>query len=187
MDHLLINSYFTPPNIHSASDAQAQLRVAFPYIPQKSLDYIFNVLYPPIFNGSYPYTDEFTRASFLISEAIFTCNTYYLSTDFLNETYSYLFAVPPAFHGFDVPFTYYTGGAISSIPTQVTNATVAIALQDFITSFAKEGVPMAEGVREFRMYGNESRVLDLNVTGIGEIRDSNANERCRWWQKALYS
>jgi hypothetical protein len=29
--------------------------------------------------------------------------------------------------------------------------------------------------------------LKLNITGVEEVRDSNANERCKWWQKALLS
>jgi acetylcholinesterase len=124
-------------------------------------------LYPPIFNGSYPYRTQFARGDLIISEGIFTCNTNYLSTAYGNQTYSYLFAVPPAVHGQDVPYTYFTGGAGSA----TVNRTIAIALQEFITS---------------DMYGPNASVLRLNVTGIDQVRDSNANARCAWWQKALY-
>ncbi|KAF2121871.1 carboxylesterase family protein-like protein [Lophiotrema nucula] len=181
-------TYFTAPYINSTEAAQANLLNSFPYIPQSSLDYITTTLYPAVFDGTYGYTSEYARASVLVAESIFTCNTNYLSTGFNNKTYSYLFAIPPAFHGFDVVYTYYDGGAISAInPTMVMNRTIAIALQDFITSFAKNGVPEAEGIRQFNMYGPDAQVLDLNVTGITEVRDSNANARCSWWQKALYS
>jgi acetylcholinesterase len=73
------------------------------------------------------------------------------------------------------------------LPGQVTNRTIAIALQDFITSFAENGVPEAEGIRQFNMYGPDAKVLELNVTSIEEVRDSNASNRCKWWQLALIS
>ena len=179
-------TYFTPPTIRTDQDLQAQLRSGYPYAPQKSIDYITQTLYPPVFDGSYGYTNQFSRASLITSESIFTCNTNYLSTAFKNESYSYLFAVPPAFHGFDIPYTYYTGGAVSNSPLGVMNSTIAIALQKYITSFAENGKPAAEGVPLFKMYGPDASVLDLNVTGIMEVRDSNANARCAWWQKSLY-
>ena len=121
-----------------------------------------------------------------MSEGIFTCNTNYLSTGFHNKTYSYLFSIPPGLHGQDVSYTFYEGGSATDVnPYSVQNRTVAVALQEFITSFAKTGVPEAEGVRSFEMYGPDARVLDLNVTGIEEIHDSNASERCKWWQLGL--
>ncbi|KAH7393917.1 Alpha/Beta hydrolase protein [Phaeosphaeria sp. MPI-PUGE-AT-0046c] len=175
--------YFTPPYIQTDQALKNQLQSAFS-APEQSIDYITEVLYPSVFDGSQPYTTQYERARLIISEGVFTCNTNYLSTALNNETYSYLFAVPPAFHAQDVPYTYYTGGALS--PTGVVNRTVAIALQEFITSFAENGVPAAEGVRQFNMYGPNASVLDLNITGIDEVRDSNANERCNWWQLALY-
>ncbi|KAF2827253.1 alpha/beta-hydrolase [Ophiobolus disseminans] len=174
---------FTPPYITSDDSLQAQLRTAFPTTPQPSLDYVTKTLYPPVFDGSYPYRTQYSRADLIISEAIFTCNTNYLSTAYGNKTYSYLFAVPPAFHGFDIAYTYFPGGAPS---TSVRNTTIAIALQEFITSFAEEGKPAADGIRQFNMYGPDASVLRLNVTGVDQVRDSNANARCNWWQKALY-
>jgi acetylcholinesterase len=175
--------YFTPPYVVSNEALDAQVKSAFPGAPQSSIDTITQTLYPPVFNGSYPYKTQYERASLITAEAIFTCNTNYLSTALGNQTYSYLFAVPPALHGQDVAYTYFTGGALSQ---SVVNRTVAIALQEFITSFAEEGRPEAEGVRHFNMYGPDAAVLKLNISGIDEVRDSNANARCNWWQKALY-
>ncbi|KAI8939663.1 hypothetical protein NX059_003420 [Plenodomus lindquistii] len=178
-------TYFTPPSVRSDATLLTQLRSAYPYAPQKSLDYIINTLYPAVFDGSYPYTTEYQRGSLIIAEGVFTCNTNYLSTAYKNQTYSYLFAVPPGFHGQDVAYTYYDGGALAP-PLGVTNRTVAIALQDFIASFAETGAPEADGIPQFNMYGEDAGVLKLNITGIEEVRDSNANARCAWWQKGLY-
>jgi carboxylesterase type B len=180
-------AYFTPGYVTNTTEIRSVLHGNFPYISEVALNYILDTLYPEV-SALTPYKSEYERADFLISEAVFTCNTNYLSTGFDNKTYSYLFAVPPAFHGLDVAYTYFTGGAVSSTnPLAVTNRTVAIALQDFITSFAITGEPEAEGIKQFNMYGPDAQVLELAITGIEEVRDTNANARCNWWQKALYS
>ena len=172
---------FTSPAIQSDAALREQLNTAYPYMPKSSVNHIVEVLYPPVFDGSYPYTTQYERATLIISEGIFTCNTYYLAKAYKNETYNYLFAVPPALHGEDVEYTFYNGG------DDIRNRTVAIALQDYITSFAEEGAPEAPGITMFNMYGDDASVLRLNITGIDEIRDSNANKRCDWWQLALFS
>lgn len=177
---------FTPPYLTTDATLQAQIEVAFPHAPQKSVDYVTKTLYPPVFDGSQPYKNQFERGSLIISEAVFTCNTNYLATALGNKTYSYLFSIPPGFHGQDVSYTFFNG-ATTALPTGVQNGTVAVALQEFLTSFVKDGRPFANGIRQFNMYGPDAAVLDLNMTSITEVRDSNANARCAWWQKALYN
>ncbi len=179
-------AFFAPPYVQSEADLQVQLRMSYPYAAQSSIDYVTQVLYPPVFDGTYGYTNYFQRTALIIAESIFTCNTEYLDLAFKNQTYSYMFDVPPAFHGFDVAYTYYTGGDLSSSPLGVQNRTVAIALQEYIASFTENGVPYADGVPMFQMYGPNANVLDLGIKNIMEVRDSNANARCAWWQLALY-
>jgi carboxylesterase type B len=174
---------FTPLYLPNEEALDEHLQTAFANAPASSISYITQTLYPPVFNGSLGYENNVERAALIISEGVFTCNTNYLSRAYGNETYSYLFAVPPAIHGLDVPYTYYEGGAASA---SVTNVTVARALQEFITSFAETGAPDAKGVKQFNMYGPDANVLELNITGVMDVRDSNANARCAWWQKALY-
>ncbi len=128
------------------------------------------------------YTSHLTRAILTIADAAVNCNADYLNNAYGNRTYNYLFSVPPAIHGIDVPYTYYNGPNPA-----VLSSTVALALQTYITSFAEDGNPNERGVPMFGMVGNSSRILNLNITSIAEIRgyDEN-NERCAWWQKALY-
>lgn len=182
-------AYFTPPYVTDTSMIKKQLKLVIPGIPDSSIEYITGTLYPDPANANgaiLPYKHNYERANLIISEAIFTCQTNFLSTGFHNETYSYLFAVPPALHGFDVPYTYYDGSTTSEASANV-NPMVAIALQEFITSFAENGVPEAKGVRQFNQYGLNATVLRFNVSGIDEIPDSNANARCNWWQGGLFS
>ncbi|RYN71466.1 hypothetical protein AA0117_g9561 [Alternaria alternata] len=176
-------AFFTPTTIHSDETLQAYLKGLFPVASQQVISHITDTVYPPVFDGSFPYHDQYSRAALLVSEGIFTCNTNYLSTGLGNKTYSYLFAVPPALHGLDVSYTYYTGGPAS---LAVANTTIATTMQRFITSFAKEGQPTLNGIPTFKMYGSNASVLKLNITSIDEVHDSNTNTRCSWWQKALF-
>ncbi|KAI9815832.1 MAG: hypothetical protein M1832_005246 [Thelocarpon impressellum] len=166
------------------------IKGGFPLIQDSILSYITDVLYPPVSDGSsaLPYTNEIERGAFITSEGLFTCNTNYLARAFDNKTYNYLFSAPPALHGQDVAYTYFTNSSApaSGALSLPVNETVALALQRYITEFAESGVPNGPGVPQFNMYGDDARILDLGAKGINEIVDPNANERCLWWQKALY-
>lgn len=182
---------FTPPYIQNATDIQAQLTSVIPSVKAypEVLSYITETLYPPIFDGSQAqgYTNNLDRASALIAELIFTCNTFYFDKAYGNKTYSYLFSVPPALHGFDVRYTFYNANTTSNdVFSGVPNPAIALALQEYITNFAMTGTPNQPGVPHFDLYGKNATVQNLNVTGITQLRDPVANERCNWWQKALY-
>ena len=111
---------------------------------------------------------------------VFTCNTFYLDKAYGNQTYSYLFAVPPGYHGQDIPYTYYNG------PNSDVVTPIAIALQEYLTAFAETGTPNEAGVPFFPLYGSGATVQVLNITGISQAMDPAANYRCDWWQKGLY-
>lgn len=173
--------YFTDPRDLNDTALIATLVTNYPTIPVSAIEYITQVLYPPVFDGTYPYTSQIQRAILITSESVFTCNTNYLDRAYGDNTYSYQFSVPPALHGQDVAYTYYNGPN-----TAVLNATVAMDLQKYITSFAENGVPAESGIPSFPLYGSGSTILNLNATFIDTIMDPNANARCLWWQKALY-
>ncbi len=60
--------FFTNPSIINESAFIDSFQQAFPAISATSTEYIANVLYPPVFDGSYGYTDQFTRAVQLLSD-----------------------------------------------------------------------------------------------------------------------
>lgn len=84
---------FTSPATATEAGFNAQLQGIFPATRAypNVLDYITNTLYPPVFDGSYPYIENIGRAALISSEVIFVCNTFYLDKAFGNKTYSYLF------------------------------------------------------------------------------------------------
>lgn len=172
---------YTSPAGASEAGYRKYIQQIFPEIQPKSTDYILHDLYPSVYNGRYGYTDPIGRAALATSDVAFQCNTDYLNRAFDNQTYAYLFSVPPALHGQDVRYTFYNGDASKDV-----NATVALKLQDYITSFARTGVPESKGGPVFRMHGHEARILNLGNKGFREMRDPTANPRCTWWQKGLY-
>ena len=60
--------FFTNPSIRNESAFIDSFQQAFPAISATNTEYIANVLYPSIFDGSYGYTDQFTRAVQLLSD-----------------------------------------------------------------------------------------------------------------------
>ena len=179
---------FTDPTITTDDAFNSFVSNLVPNIESSVVSYIENTLYPPIFNGSMPYTDDIGRSSLLIGEFGLACNTFYLDTGFLNDTYSYIFSVPPALHGDDVPYTFYVGPYGSQYDSVLFNTTVAAVLQDYITSFAVNGQPSTavQDVPSFGKYGPNAVVSNLGSTGITRIMDNVANSRCKWWQLGLY-
>jgi cholinesterase len=176
--------YFTSPSETNNSVFLQGVQQSFPDIQNSTLEFVSDNVYPAVFNGSEPYTSFFDRAKLSLAEAAFTCNTYFLQTAFrtFSKTFGYRFSIPPAYHGEDVPYTYFNGRPSPS----VVNDTIALAMQKYLMSFVLTGDPNVNATVEIPEYGEGSLVLDLNVTGIIPIKDPNANPRCDWWQKALY-
>ena len=84
---------------YAASDYEEIISSYFPDLDPAVADYITNILYPPVFDGSHGYTDEISRIALTYSEYIFDCNAVYLDKAFDNNTYAYIFSIPPALHG----------------------------------------------------------------------------------------
>ena len=64
--------YFTNPAVQNNSAYNEYIRLGFPDISPSVADYIEKVLYPPVFDGSYGYTDQFGRSALAISDSSFT-------------------------------------------------------------------------------------------------------------------
>lgn len=97
--------------------------------------------------------------------------------------------MPPALHGLDIAYTFYNDGPGSTVFGTPVDATVSVALQEYITNFVMTGSPNNNTYSPpvFPMNGENFQVQFLNITGLGmQIKDPTANERCDWWQKALY-
>jgi carboxylesterase type B len=158
------------------------VRNLFPDISPAVFTIVTKVLYPPDYSGAYGYTNEFGRSSAFWAEVVFVCNTNYLARAYKSKTYNYVFSVPPGTHGEDVSYTFYNGPS-----PLVVNDTVAITLQDWITSFAVTGVPSAAVLPSFPTYGLFGTAENLNVTDIAPFHDPGSSLRCYWLQNAYYA
>ncbi|KAG0161660.1 hypothetical protein PDIDSM_1174 [Penicillium digitatum] len=173
---------FTSPDSVNTHGLEIQMKTLSPNTPANVSDFVLNVLYPPVYNGSYGYTNSVARTALVIADLVFQCNTDYINRAFYNETYAYEFSVPPALHGQDVPYTFYNNGSSS----KVANVTVALAMQDFFTSFVQHGEPKSHLAPVFRKHGQHAQLMNIGNRAIQPAQDPTNNARCRFWQTAPY-
>ncbi|KAL8655687.1 MAG: hypothetical protein Q9226_002946 [Calogaya cf. arnoldii] len=171
---------FTNPSVANDTSYDAFIESSFPSISPSVASRVQNELYPPPSDNT-TYSDSIGRSSLTIAESSFVYNTVYLERAFGNQTYTYLFSVPPALHGDDIDYAFFNGPN-----DEVESAATAVALQEYITSFAATGMPSGPSLPQFPLYGNDGRIIKLNATSITESTDPIAIERCLFWQKALY-
>jgi hypothetical protein len=166
------------------------MNLYFPNISSSALTYLNETLYPPIYNGTQPYTTPFHRLDLAISDFTFTCSTNWLGYAYSNKTHNYVFSVPPGNHTEDVPYTYYNG-PISTVK----NNTVAIYLEKYLTSFAENADPNTEGLPEWEVYGREINVLNLmkilgvtgHLLGMKSITIKSTRRLCKEYVKHVVS
>ncbi|KAH8587533.1 Alpha/Beta hydrolase protein [Bisporella sp. PMI_857] len=171
---------FTNPFVNSDAEFVDHVRSAFPGAPKAAIDHITHSLYPPVFDGSQSYTTQFGRVALMAAEVYFTCNNVYLDQAYENETYAYLFAVPPGHHGLDVLYTFWNDDI---------DKTTSLLMQRYFTNFAMTGSPNhnRSAIPYFPTYGSDSQLQLFNTKGLGiPVNDPTSKSRCNWWQKRLY-
>jgi carboxylesterase type B len=176
---------FAALNVNNASAFATLARDTFPYTDKSVLEEYQTSIYPPVFDGTYPYRSEEERVILTTAEYAFTCNTFSLAKAFKNQTYNYEFSIYPALHGDDSPYTYYTNGISSS---GVDNKT-AIQLQTYIGNFIRTANPNSPNKPdvEFPRYMRNATIANLALGGAVIKMDDVANSRCNWWQGAPYT
>jgi carboxylesterase type B len=175
---------FTNVTINDDAAYRAQIQHYLPTIQPGAIKYIANSLYPPTFDGSEGYADQLWRTVITTQDIIFLCNGMAFTEAFGDKTYNYMFAVPPALHGTDVVYTFYTSGGIE---TGVQNPTIAQAMQKYFTSFVIDGEPLLNGTQSAPMYGSDGNMVVFNITGVDVQKESTwQGERCSWWHKGLF-
>ncbi|KGO43537.1 Carboxylesterase, type B [Penicillium expansum] len=140
------------------------------------------VLYPPIFNGSWPYHSQHERANLLWSEVSTTCNTRYLHQAVATPGYAIEYAVKPAMHLSDTSSVFYNGqGSSSSL-----NATIAQLMQRQIVQFVKTGNPNVKGDPHVPLYHGQAHVLSLGDNGVRVEPALTNTDRCTYWQQVEF-
>ncbi|PVH86271.1 alpha/beta-hydrolase [Cadophora sp. DSE1049] len=180
---------FTSPFLTTEAAVATNLKEVFPTANNETIAYMLDTLYPAVYDGTYPYTSLFGRASLITAEISFTCNTHFLDVAFQNETYAYYFTVPPGLHGEDIAYTFFNGDTTTLNDGLAVQPAIATAMQKYITNFAMSttGNPNGRGVPFFPQYQSNSTTMVIGLEGIGGVVvDTTANERCAWLMKGLY-
>ncbi|KAF7595443.1 hypothetical protein BBP40_006065 [Aspergillus hancockii] len=170
---------YTPPSSMQDNGLFTLLDGHFPEMTQEMKEAMANILYPPILDGNHGYRSWVERVSLVLSDICFQCNSYYVNHAYENNSFSYLFSIPPAIHWLDQPYTFYIKGQKSAVELplfQVANETLAYILQDYLTSFARTGKPSSPHGPAFNIYGPESRVLAMGMNNITEMRLFNLRD-----------
>ncbi|KAK9342997.1 Alpha/Beta hydrolase protein [Lipomyces starkeyi] len=177
---------FSSPFITTQADYVTAVEQIIPSASQEVIAYVTETLYPNVLNGSFSYTTQNERFALTLSDLYITCNTRFLALAFNGLAYSYLFSVPPGYHGVDVAYTFYDGPAKDE--GYPVNATLAGIFQNYIGTFAATGSPNYAGLPYFPRYGVNTTVLNVNVTKLGSrLVDPMANQRCTYWYTTPYA
>lgn len=174
---------FVDPSISTDAELLATVETEFPEISNATVTYILDVLYPAA-----NYLTPFQRAVQITTDAYFACTTRYLALAKCNDTYNYIFAIPPGYHADDTSYTFYDGDYSTSDDGYPIDVPIAYALQDSIIGFTQTGDPNKAPATlngSFPVYGSDARVLAFTNAGLVTETDDMDNVRCAWWQQAM--
>ncbi|KAJ5687979.1 hypothetical protein N7536_010598 [Penicillium majusculum] len=173
------------PAVHTNEEYENLVRNLLNSVKRSTIHHITQVLYPPVFDGSKGYTNNYERAALTGGDIIIGCNADALNSAFENVYHAYLFDMSPGIHGQDTSYTFYTPNQKTSsfglINTGAVNQTVAFVIQDYILSFAKHGILNSSvdglsSIPAFRSHAKAVRLTGDNIT----ISHDPANPRCQW-------
>lgn len=155
--------------------------------PQDQLDYIYNVLYPEVLDGSYGYYSDIGRDTTMMDEALFKCNSLFLARAYDNMTHNYLFQGPPGTHGQDIAYTFYNNGADLDLANLPVSAATAHSMQDSFLAFTL-GLDPSVGLANstWSTYGDERVIEVFNSGGVGTGIDTINSTRCAYWQSGAW-
>ncbi|EWZ80600.1 hypothetical protein FOWG_15315 [Fusarium oxysporum f. sp. lycopersici MN25] len=174
---------FTSPESNDNAGYRKFLESTYSNASPETLDHIETKLYPPVFDGSYGYTNQTGRASITKAESEFTCKYGFLQAAYGNRAKSYRFNIYPGLHGSEMHYTFYNGPKRNP---EVDEA-IAVGFQELLTSFAAIGnatsLAAPQGVP---VYGEERRMLYIGNEGFGITTDATVPERCKFWQSGIY-
>ncbi|KAG5770183.1 hypothetical protein H9Q72_002848 [Fusarium xylarioides] len=186
---------FGDPRINTTSAYADLIETVVPGITDASSTYIQNTLYPPIFDGSQGYTNNFERAYLLFQEFVFTCNQPFTSKGLNSTTNNYQFAISPGIHSQDLGFTFYRGAPIDPSgapfpPSSATDDAATRLLQTWIASFVTRGKPAAPQTIPFEPYGSKGNLIVLEDHGNSPYVKRGVDPtilpgRCTWLAQAI--
>ncbi|RDW61504.1 hypothetical protein BP5796_11396 [Coleophoma crateriformis] len=141
-------------------------------------------LYPTINNTDMYYT-IFGKYDHIYTEALFSCNSYYLETAYTSVN-GWYFDIWPGYHAQENPYLF-VGGSGSGATSQYTiNSTVSTFMKSYVVNFVMSADVNAGGIApEWDLYSVAQQNIELGSTNVGMIADPMTNDRCVWWQSHM--
>ncbi|KGO47623.1 Carboxylesterase, type B [Penicillium expansum] len=180
------------PAVHTNKEYEKLMKNILTRAKHSTIDHITKTLYPPVFDGSKGYTNNYQRAALTAGDIFINCNAAALNSAFKNDSHAYFFNVSPSVHAQDTGYTFYTPNekpsSYSLIDTGAVNQTVAFAVQDYILSLAKHGIVNSpvDGLSSIPAFGSQAKTVRLTADNITISRDPVINPRCQWWSLDLF-
>jgi carboxylesterase type B len=173
-----------PRTITNDTILSQELQRLYPTVSEENLNFLLKSLYPPIYNGSYPYISGIDRIILMTNEINFAAGQQTLLRATIGHgtaAYAYEFSIPPGIHGSDIPYTFYNG------PAPNVDGPVASIIQHAIAGFAKSGLPDARplGLATFPRYDSDATTVNLAINSSVISPDKTWNYRTRWWADVL--
>ena|ERR1700709_611428 len=81
---------------------------------------------------------------------------------------------------------YFNGNSSTLDYGAPVNSTLANIVQGYFTNFAIAGNPNHPKLPYWSEYGSNSSVQNMTNVGVLPAIDTVKNDRCAWWQQALY-
>ncbi|KAI3587366.1 Alpha/Beta hydrolase protein [Fusarium oxysporum f. sp. albedinis] len=164
-----------PSIINSNTGLEFLIRILYPGVSVKSIDYITEKLYPQVYDGSYPYHTSLERSDLVFADCLIHLSNNALSKALENKTYAYRFSIPPSVHGQDVAYTFYNHGDREVDPR------AAETIQGYIANFVRSGNPNGFNLPYFAMQGKNYSMNNVGVNGTQTFVDPARGLAVDYW------
>ena len=168
-------------SITTDADFDNWVHVNFPSAPRSIRHEIINHIYPPVYDGSFPYTNPQQRSNLAVNEYLIKCHTISVAEAYGNQTHNYVFGVTPALHAQDLAYTYSP-----SVATPGFFPAIAATLQTYLVNFVLRGDPNGDGLQSWPVYGPDAAAINFTASAVTQTRSDSANGRCAFWNRAEY-
>lgn len=161
-------SYFVLANetsldVSSEATFETYIQNLFPQFGNSTLANLYRYYPTPEISGGL-YDTQLNRAVQVYTDAVFACPGNWIA-DAFSQSYRYLFDVPYAAHGFDVPY-YLPNAAGEAYPT--TNNPFAEFFNAMLGTFAISGVPTLGNNLTLPLWNGAVYGTQVNLTVTGE-------------------